>query len=247
MTAPAWTPVEAAAQATALAPVQGALEAWREAWAPESPLRLTGWTLRRGRPVLEGVADDRQLARPSIRLRCSRRAAMRLCGLALQVMIDTGALSDADRAVLDRFAERMLADLADRLEAMLGRSAVPLDEGPYVSGAITCDDGDLLTFALPARTLAELRRDALPAPRKGAPPPSRSAALGDTRVTLEVLLGTAKVSMTDLRAIAPGDVLRLDRKLSDTALISMAGGPIVAEASVTEADEHLALLVRRKA
>jgi flagellar motor switch/type III secretory pathway protein FliN len=105
----------------------------------------------------------------------------------------------------------------------------------------------LLQVALPAAPLAAIYRRGLPRPAAASRPlDDRLKALAGSQVRLEATLGEAVITLPELRAMAPGDVLRLDRKLTDPGRLHLAGGGFVAHAALTHADGQLALRLRQE-
>jgi flagellar motor switch/type III secretory pathway protein FliN len=97
-----------------------------------------------------------------------------------------------------------------------GAAAKP--QGAQVNIGISVRGKDLLNIHCPQQSLVTKLKSllGLPAPARN-PLGSRINALKPTRVATKGVLGRAELSVSELEGLAIGDVLILDRALSDTA------------------------------
>lgn len=248
--APAWLPLEVVERAAAQAPFDAALAAWRADWTPRLHLQIGSWTLKASEALRDG--DPWRVPHRCVAVSCSARAKMRLASAALELDLETAQSNERDRAVLGGFCDRLLGDLAERFEGLLGAAADDvmaghLTKAPRIVAAIEGEAGALIQIAAPARPLVALYHRALPRPAAAAKPlVDRLKALASSTVQLEAMLGEAAISLPELRAMAPGDVLRLNRKLTDPTSLCLAGGGFVAHAVLTHAEGRLALRLRQE-
>ena len=105
------------------------------------------------------------------------------------------------------------------------------------------EGGVLVWLAVPAAVLAPATRASLmpPRPSERAPTPI-AEALSERTVRLEVVLGTARLGLAELRGLSAGDVLLLDRPLAEPASLQLApGGRVAARAHLVEVEGRMAL------
>lgn len=245
-----WAPLEIAGKAAVRAKADQAVVAWSGDWFARARLTVTRWDLVRGDPWagIDGVrVDGRHLG-----LAYGARAFKRLIERALDAGGADLIATDLDGRLTEAFARPMFEDLLARLEMALELS------GPETAGAGrgardggvkigVSDSGDVLLWLVaPFDVLMGLCRGALAPPRPGrAPLTSRRAALGDQPIALEAVLGQVALSLAELRGLAVGDVLVLDRGLSEPATIARrpAGLPLL-HADLTDRDGRSALCLR---
>jgi flagellar motor switch/type III secretory pathway protein FliN len=257
----AWLPGEVVERPAAQAPFDQALDAWRAAWTPGLALKIGGWTLRSGAsidPRASPEGDAWRRPRGVVAISCSLRARLRLASAALDLDLDAGQANERDRAVLNGFCTRLLDDLAARFEAVLGEAAATpaampaavsaadsMGEDPAAARIFASVEGEagvLVHITLPAPPVAALYRRTLPRPPAATLPlQGRLKALAASDVRLEATLGEAALSLPELRAMAVGDVLRLDRKLTEPGRLNLAAGGFVANGLLTHAEGRLAL------
>lgn len=149
---------------------------------------------------------------------------------------------------VQRLAETIMQDLASRLVRALDvggdRGAAAWSPAPPCSGEIgqpgsgwmaaTCEWGaaGVMQLLLTPESVARVV-DAAPAARKGGDALNRRRGAIDNRsVTIEVVLGEAELEVADLESLAPGDVIRLDRKLGDPLLVRNDAGDVLCGAHV---------------
>lgn len=245
-----WSPAQVVERAAVQAPFDAALAAWRADWAPGLAVRIGGWRLGQADPRASVDGDGWRTPGAGVAFSCGPRARLRLANAALGLDLDAAQPNERDQAVVGGFCDRLLNDLAARFEAVL---AAPGAVGAYaeqapagrspamVIAAIEGTEGVLVRAALPAGPLEALYRRGLPRRPATAALVDRADALCASAVRLEATLGEASLSLQELRAMAPGDVLQLDRKLTDPVRLSLADGGFVAHAALTQSDGRLAV------
>lgn len=138
------------------------------------------------------------------------------------VGVPADARDGVDRAVLEAVAEPCLLDLRTRLIALAGGDDgfVPTAGSDWVAAL-----GDGLAFGLSDALFATLLRRVLPPvglPRLG----SGAAALAVIPVGVGAAVGRAAMRLADLRTLEVGDVVVLDRALSDPVPVALDGRPL---------------------
>jgi len=162
------------------------------------------------------------------------------------------AETDRDAALLRGFDRRMLEDLAARVEAAL---AVGAPEDGAAAGAsppgadclcamvAEADGAEALRLAIPKAPVIAFRKAAVAAPPRRSPPAPRRKALAAAPIRVEARLGSARLSLEELRSLAPGDVLLLERRLDEPAELFAAGDARAFAAGRLDAAERLTLII----
>lgn len=163
-----------------------------------------------------------------------------LIGRALDMDLPLIELNASDQTLIDALTDEIFRDLTQSLEALLDDTP-GLDR--QTSGAVTLEFTDeagrkILLIETSRAVLAGIRRSALPATVKRAtasltPFPK---AIGDTPVTLAATIGSALISLPEVRRLGRGDVIVLDRLLDRPIdLVAQVGGAKVACATLVDA------------
>lgn len=182
----------------------------------------------------------------------SRAAELRMAALALDEDIDSCSLNLRDCALLAALERRMMQDFASRLEAALPVGEPPPTEaGGDPCGAkavgVLAVGGDrlaLMRFAVPVSNLASALKASLPRRIRDLEELiGRRGAIAPTAVVIEARAGKVELSLPELRMLAPGDVLVLDRPLSAGVEIGLAASrqPLT-HAKLIDADGDLTLV-----
>jgi len=242
-----WLPAEAAERSAVRGPVEEVVAEWSSHWFARGELSLSGWALA-PRPRPAGDAGWRDCG-GGVEASCSSRASVRLAGMALDARLEQLDLNDRDRSLTSAFSRRMVDDLGQRLRRLLGvERDVPEVTATDRRVVATISDGAdaLLSLAIPFPLLIGLCRRVLPKPgpaMKISDP--RLQALGPTTLRLDATLGSATLSLSEVRDLAVGDILLLDRTLGDAADLSLARSrTVVARGVLTETDGHVALILQ---
>ncbi|HEV2818518.1 MAG TPA: FliM/FliN family flagellar motor switch protein [Allosphingosinicella sp.] len=244
-----WLPV-AALDAPAVRRALGdAVESWSDRWFPGARLTAAGFAARTRGGALPALAWRQYGTAAAL-----AGDTLRLAGLALGTRPEGLVLSEVDRDIIGRFATRILADLACALDRAIGRDP-PADEPETPAGdplpdgglAFAVADGagaPVLHGAVPLAALVPFRKSLLgPGHRPRRPALARlGRAVGVTPVRLEARLGAAAVALGELAALAPGDVLILDRAIGEGASLALPGsGRCLARAAIAERGAGISL------
>lgn len=218
-----------------LASVRNALaeriDGWSSRWFAQGQVRLH--RIRLADAAVRTRADEgHSLDRGGMRLGATTRGGDLLTALALDLPESGMQPTPDDRHVLTPFLEQLLEDLLGSLQETA--SAAPFGDG---AATIELSDGGgrlLCWIHLDSASLAALIKAAMPPQRSAttrlAP---RAAALAQTKVGLELRVGSALVPIHALRALGPGDIVVLDR--------ATAAGPDIAFPRAPRGFAHVAL------
>lgn len=217
-----WLPLDAIGGGRVRALLDDAVAGWSSRWFARRQASAAGFETCAGAPA---PAAWRQ--RGSGLAFCAGAAeTTRLADLALGADIARLVLSEVDRDIVDRFTERLALDLVATVERAFG-----LDEGgeesaaadPFAGqGGLLCHAADgqdrpLVRLALPRALLAPVCKAALAPARAGAAMSPLIRAAGGSAIEIGARLGRAALPLGDFAALAPGDVLILDRQVEDGA------------------------------
>jgi flagellar motor switch/type III secretory pathway protein FliN len=171
----------------------------------------------------DGLSSDRVFRFGEyVRVSTSGEAMRRLARVALHAPGDA-ATDDAD-ALLERFAERALTELARRMLRACGKEP----------GDATLDDADSMAEETAGKPLHDVvigdstgaliriafwrglfRNTAVRTETRAfAPLTTREEALKDLRIGVSATVGRASLSFEEITSLAPGDVILLDRTVS---------------------------------
>jgi flagellar motor switch/type III secretory pathway protein FliN len=236
--------------------IERALAEWADAWfGGRAKLKLTALEARP--PLWAAELGKASWHRPggTVALAVPAAAMVRLRSKALDLAVAVREESDRDAVLLRAFERRMLADLASKVEAAIGiRNAAsagqpammddPWSEGPALCAIVAEANGaEAVRIAIPMGAAIAFRKTGLPPARRGPPPQHLGAALGNVRVKVAARLGAAEIGLGDLRGLAEGDVLILDRTLEEPAEILAAGAAQPFARGRLDAGERLTLVL----
>jgi flagellar motor switch/type III secretory pathway protein FliN len=160
----------------------------------------------------------------------------RLRGKALDIRVSLRPETERDASLLRGFETRMMADLASRVETalgigMAGRNAATSAADPWALGASAicgivaeADGAEAVRLAVPLEHVVAFRKAGLAPPRRRRASARREDALRPGKVGVEARLGSAELNIGELRSLAPGDVLVLDRGLDEPTELLIADG-----------------------
>jgi hypothetical protein len=239
-----WLPPQAADQPGVRAMIDGVVAEWSSHWIALEMLSLSAWGAAQdaaGDGAWRDCGDGLQVS-------CSARAGLRLACMALGARVEQVDLGDRDRSLLTDLAGRMVDDLADRLRRRLGAAAPRIEfaaSEPRFVAKVSDGCDTLLAVSIPFPLLIRLCRQALPKARPTAVAPElRREAVTPTRIRLRATLGSALLGLAEVRDLAVGDLLVLDRTVDDTVELSVAGA-CVGHGVLTEIDGQAALILQR--
>lgn len=251
-----WLPLNVVEREVVRAKLDETVARWSTNWFSKTQASVSGLEPRRSLP--RASDDSAWLVYPSgIAIHCPTRSAMRLSDWALDIKLGLLNPTPTDREVLDGFSRALLDDLAQTIALSLGCDGADVDAiddtselfGGLGGAVVEIDDdngGSLLWAAVPLQSVLPLCRSSL---AQAAEPQGRLGTLvegiGPLPLSFEATLGSAHLTLSELRNLAPGDVLVLDTLLgAPVELILSGGGKLVARGELTEIDHEVALVLQ---
>lgn len=167
-----------------------------------------------------------------------------LARMALDGRKDNTGLSSNDQSLLDKYAKAILSDLVYALAEALaikpqgaGAATGSFDDGEYLeinlkNGAA----GPVVKIAMASNVIVPLLKSFAQSQARGAPVSVPISALIEAeRLAVRSVLGSAVMSVADVRSLGIGDVIVLDTKLDDPVdLVSRKSGQMFAAAQISQ-------------
>lgn len=259
MTSPVreWLPDSALTGSLVQTTISALVANWSSRWFCQLPLAIERLHCADGLPTAINLEQERQFRGRIVVIQCSKTRLHQLVECALDMKESPPAWENSDRALIDAFADKMIADLLNEVEGALVKAEdhVPAwvyeQNGFRGNGIVYADLCDqrprtLLTIALPRSAVIALCKEATDAPlRSPKKLTSRLNALSVVSVPIEVSLGTTTMSINDLRGVAIGDVVILDRSLKEGVdLIAAGSNRPFAKADLKPDNGHIVLQVK---
>ncbi len=251
-TAREWLPDNAYSSSGLADAIVAAVERWAGRWfGARAPLPQSAPKAGAERRLAPGKAW--QAIAPGVWLEWSEPTRLDYARLALDRSPRDKALGEQDRQLMALLAERMAADLGEELAALLGtrqQGAAPEPGRVPPRGLLAAFGAGSGTAALELMidhaALAPLRRRQCPPPPRTLHPPVKLAeALGDKQVPVEAVLGAVRISALELKEIAVGDVVVIDRRETDLVELRPQGSSrVLAHAQLSRDDGNLTLMAR---
>ena len=215
-----WLPDGAFTDDTVKAALAGVIDAWAEAWILVRSISVS--RIRTGRGKTLAPPDNLRLQGDLAIVDVLESGKRRLLEAALDVQLSGKVLLENDRAVLDRFVSRILEDLIGRFDPAFGK--LVNGERARLGFTLSLSGEDILSATIPHHALVKVIKTGFGGSRRAriAPRP-RQKALGPTQVEVRGLLGHAELAVDDLKGLAHGDVLILDRALHEIIELRLSG------------------------
>lgn len=252
-----WLPIDVASRAPVRDAVNGVVRGWSQDWFADHGLQASRFRASADGMRLRSEAEGWRTYAGALAIAASPPAVSKLASWALDAPLASLELTGPDGAVVDGLEHAMLDDLSARIEILLGLPARDrADSAPAgrlfnnaqsVEIAVTDESGALvLSLALPFETMLALCKASLPPRIKGpATLDGLLSALASTPVGIEATFGEAEVGMVELRKLAVGDVLVLDRPLEAGVRFDLPGSDDpFAVAHLGEAEGRLTLTLQ---
>jgi flagellar motor switch/type III secretory pathway protein FliN len=229
-----WLPLQALAGERVRRKLNELVNQWCSRWFAKRAITITDLTALQSSPTAPRGGGTWRRLTPEIAVHCSNVGVSRLLEWSLDASIDQIERTETDQHLLDGFLDAMLIDLAKTLAGHLsgGESgssplatvADPLAaQGGVLVGLAHGEGVGVATIAIGRELLLPMVKSLLPArPTAGEPLAPLKSALAATPVIVEVGLGCADLAFSDLSTLAPGDVVLLDRALSDSVDLCLA-------------------------
>ena len=243
-----WLPAGAVFSSASRSRLKEVVAGWSSDWFATRDMSV-------GKSGLATVADDGGRLRRSFETAFARVEVFdpthRLTGWALDAPVDQLALSDADRDLIQAFEQAMFDDLSGRVTRLVQQAGKVGEAEPNATAidlwVETEDAHDLILIRIPRSAMITLSKSLLPAASIRPPIEGRLQTLfGSNPVGVRAGLGWTQTPVSDLRRLAIGDVLVLDRRVTQDALVYMqdSNAPI---ATATLTPKPSELLVSRTA
>ena len=222
-----WLPSDAVNISAIYEEVSAAITGWSARWFPDLKINVTEFCV--------GAAIDAQLIeeRPNaiakgIDLRMTRNECDHLLSQLLGADVPIMETNNAGTLVLDRLLEDCLSDLSAAMTDIFDGAADSVSTEAGVSGetvyrANLVDQNDIkigLLFISRAAIIAFSKRR-IPQTKAEGEIVSRWLAVDDTKLEVDSRVGGATISFSDLEGIQIGDVIALDRGLTDKVDLSI--------------------------
>jgi flagellar motor switch/type III secretory pathway protein FliN len=226
-----WLPEQAFNSEALEAALHAAIEDWQAAWF------MTASVMRCTLSTSGETAVDRE-----IRVVPQGAARRVLLELALATGLQDAVLTETDHRLLDSFAQKIVEDLVERLEALMGdaRTAAGCRLSRLLE--ISCDGRILVVLRVPESRLVQPLKQRIGASAALVPVGKRTQALQRTPVALEAILGRASLTIDELEGLAAGDILVLEQRIDHGAdLRVLSTGERLATCRVHKEGDRVAL------
>ncbi len=222
-----WVPESALAEPLLQAELDRVIEVWSKQWfSTQAIQRCLVATARNGALTQQAAENDWRCLAPDVAIGLNQGAALSLARGALALGSTIPKMSDSDERLLVHYGEHILRELAQGLSRRIGHSSAPREsdaaaEAHWLEMRLgTSERGAVFSLRIAKPALAVLRKRLC---KPFNPPPADrlplSLALAASPVDVEASLGMARISVRDLQAIAPGDIIVLERAASDPVLL----------------------------
>ncbi|KAK47817.1 hypothetical protein BG58_40995 [Caballeronia jiangsuensis] len=237
-----WRPLAQSDLDAACTMMEESIAQWRDDWFGSSgaarvcvtPVRIVSETDPWSGPQLSRIQNS-----DGVWWHVEKEAARTLAGMALDLtQSEAKSVSDATCAPFAMLGERIVQELALALASVQGR--IPqLIESAFdarqngVLVQLTAQQGHALCSVVYATGLI-LQKSTVPRSKTASRPSlaSRPHALAATNVRLHARLGRADLAIRDVLELAPGDVIRLDRKVDEGVELFVQGDGSLASSVV---------------
>ena len=219
--------------------------AWSRAWFGHDEMRAREFALRPGPRRSEG-APRLAYEGKVVLAECQSTDAWRLAQAALHASSLERPLTTVDRALIEAFQHKLIQALISEVEGALdlpvGARAGQSHSDWFQMDVGRSETDRLLRLHLPAQSLAPMRRRFLPARAAAGPLAPLAAALAGRTIDLEAAAGHVSLSLAELRALEPGDVLVLEAPISRGAEIRAAGqGAVLGRGKLCDVEGFVAI------
>jgi flagellar motor switch/type III secretory pathway protein FliN len=225
--AQAWLPDTAFAEPALVARIDDAIAAWSGRWFADRAIKRLG----AAKPCKSGIKAANaqrtlQCFAPFVWIEWSGQIGMALARQALALGQAQPKSNAVDDRLLNFYAERIAGDLAEAIAALLGIKGESAKSDPAAMGPCLeirlrgAGDSPALQVLIENSALVGLRKKLCSAwqpPRSKHAPLSR--ALAPATIEFTVSLGGTRMSALDLRNIAPGDIIVMERAMTDPVLL----------------------------
>jgi flagellar motor switch/type III secretory pathway protein FliN len=210
-----WLPSAAITPQALTEPLAAVLGAWRERWFSAKAVGILAIE-----PATETIPrPSEQVYRASgahASATLDGRGKRHLLEGTLDVSLAKNLPNDNDHRLLDAFAASVLEDLVVGFDGLLTDVALESRRGDLVRIGIAAGSEEVLAVFVDEQNLVALLKasSATGRPRRETLS-SRTDAMKSTSVAVDAMLGRAELSIEELENLSTGDVLILDRDISE--------------------------------
>lgn len=250
-----WLPLSVISDDVVRDVIRSVVTQWCERWFVGEPAVVSQLKVSSGAARNESDYAGWRVCRSAIAIRGDRPALSRMVDRALDVHTEDLHLTEGDQALLQGLEHKILDDLCETFEQAFGLAGElksqpqkirdPLtDCGGLLASLVETSGREILSFAVPAHVVVPCIKAHLgPIAQKPEDLQPLVKALGNVPVSIEALIGSAGLSLTEFNDLAVGDILVLDRTLDEPVDITGAGSPhVFAKARLTHVDDGMVLV-----
>jgi hypothetical protein len=237
----AWLPKDAIAPERIRPAIDQLMTEWGRAWLAESrPLLKTAFQY--DWPSASTSANWRSAA-GVVSLELTRVVQAVIAGAMLGVTVPSGSLQALERTIIEDIARAAADDLLVRFVGLTGLKVEACELSDQAIDLSSCSWWSVglgvgkpgFKFALSDSALIAISKRAL-APARRSRPVSLREALALHEIKVSASLGRCALSLADLKGLAVGDVLVLDRAVEGPLEINVDGRPSLLRASLEAED-----------
>jgi hypothetical protein len=234
-----WLPKDAITGDIATAALSNHLARWGEPWFGARKISVA--RLRRDEVVPHASVLETRGTAASVEIAGDRKR--RLLEALLDIDLTQEMRTEGDNHVLDALLAEVSAELVGALDELSAGTSVSPDEDNNVRATITAGAREILDIIVPEAALVPLIKAQIGiAPAANRAFAVRTAGLKGMRVTARATLGHAELSVADVRGLAPGDVLVLDRSLNQPVELCLAeGGSVFARGVLRKSETGISI------
>jgi flagellar motor switch/type III secretory pathway protein FliN len=231
-----WLPKEAFSEAALKSALSAPIEGWSKRWLARGSALVTAAHRAELSPT---AAQSRLVSGKAAKAELAGRGKRVLLEAVLDLDLAGLSPSEADHAVLDQLAVRIVEDLVAVLDAKL-RSEDP--DGTRMRFAVSINGVETLAVTLPKDALVSALKGAFgPARPNRTKAQSRMRALASMPVAMEGVLGRADLALSDVEGLSVGDVVVLDRQVQEPVELRLSGGQRVASGKLGRTEGRLSI------
>lgn len=204
------------------------LQTWRRQWFP-APITLTS---KATAAPISGIhrGEHWRTQCGNLAFAADQQRRIRLASAVLGFNKTWRKSDSRDAAFLSRLAQEAVADFAAGLASLFqNKPSLEKIEGTTdslpiaMSFGVSNGAGKLFDISVSWEAAVAARKSLTPPARATLPLQSRHAAIASQQIRIGGYVGSGRVELSDLRALAPGDILVLDRAIGDEFNVTING------------------------
>jgi len=218
--------------------INAAIHEWSILWTPQNELKCEEIEAGSKNLVLE-TTMERSLVRSGFEFWTNANTRGALAGEILGVDFDRLQPLEKDQKAVNGIVDESLSELKLTVSAIFGTefpsTGIPdkLKKKEYHLLAVSADGKEPVFYlAISSDLLAQYTRNNIPRTFGGGPLGHRWSAVDGTSIRIGSRIGQAKISLADLSQLEAGDVVTLNRELSDLLDLTV-NGSVTAEEQIS--------------